>query len=73
VIDQARLRRQGSLALWRKGNGFAVEGTRPRGYDRPWSPLAPGDTEADTTFVSRPSASRSRDATPAEADLQADD
>jgi competence protein ComEC len=73
VIDRARLARQGSLALWRRGNGFAVEAAKPRGFDRPWSPLAPGDSDADTPFVSRPAASRSRDATPAEADLQADD
>jgi competence protein ComEC len=73
VIDRARLSRQGSLALWRRGNGFAIEAARPRGFDRPWSPLAGGDSEADASFVSRPVASRSRDATPAEADLQADD
>jgi competence protein ComEC len=73
VIDRARLYRQGALALWRMGNGFAVEASRPRGYERPWSPLAPGDSEADTPFVSRPAPPRSRDATPAEADLQADD
>jgi competence protein ComEC len=73
VIDRARLSRQGSLALWRRGNGFAIEAARPRGFDRPWSPLAGSDSEADASFVSRPVASRSRDATPAEADLQADD
>jgi competence protein ComEC len=73
VIDRARLARQGSLALWRKGNGFAVEAARPRGFDRPWSPLAPGDSETDTPFVSHPAASRSHDATPAESDLQAHD
>jgi competence protein ComEC len=73
VIDRARLNRQASLALWRKANGFAVEAARPRGFDRPWAPLAAGDSEADTPFVSPPSASRSRDATPSEADLQPDD
>jgi competence protein ComEC len=73
VIDRARLARQGSLALWRRGNGFAVEAARPRGFDRPWSPLAAGDNEADAPFVSSPAASRSRDATPAEADQEADD
>jgi len=73
VINRARLTRQGSLALWRKGSGFAVEAARPRGFDRPWAPLATGDSESDTPFVSRPSAPRSRDATPSEADLQADD
>jgi competence protein ComEC len=73
VIDRARLTRQGSLALWRKGRGFAIEAARPRGFDRPWAPLAAGDSEADTPFISRPSVPRSRDATPSEADLQADD
>ena len=31
VIDQARLYRQGALALWRKGRGFEIEAVRPRG------------------------------------------
>jgi competence protein ComEC len=73
VIDQDRLRRQGAMALRRTRDGFAVEAVRPRGVDRPWSPTVAGDTEADTTLVSRPVSRRPADATPSEADLQAEE
>ena len=73
VIDQARLYRQGALALWRKGRGFEIDAVRPRGYDRPWSALASGEGEADASIIARPAAPRAPDATPSEADLQADD
>jgi len=73
IIDAARLRRQGALALWRKRDGFAIEAVRPRGFDRPWAPAPGGEAEADTAFVSRPQPARGRDATPSESDLQADD
>jgi competence protein ComEC len=73
VVDQARLRRQGSLALWRTRDGFAVEAAKPRGFDRPWSPAPTEGGENDTAIISRPSASHARDATPSEADLQADE
>jgi competence protein ComEC len=73
VIDQARLHRQGSLALWRTRGGFAVEAAKPRGYDRPWSPALIEGNENDAAVISRPSAHRARDATPSEADLQADE
>lgn len=73
VIDLARLQRQGALALRRKGDGFAVEAVRPRGFDRPWSPAAGGDGDTDTAVVSRPAPPRDRDATPSEADFQAEE
>jgi competence protein ComEC len=73
VIDQARLRRQNGLALWRRGNQFATEAVKPRGFDRPWSPAVPGDADSDVLTVSRPAAQRPQDATPSESDLQADD
>jgi len=69
---QARLRRQGALALWRKRDGFVVDAAKPNGFDRPWSPLAAGEGENDSTIISRP-APRAKDATPSETDLQADD
>jgi len=74
VIDAERLRRQGALALRRTGEGFSVDAVRPRGIDRPWSPSAGGDAfDVGTTIaVSRP-ARRAIDATPSEADLQADE
>jgi competence protein ComEC len=54
VIDLARLRRQGALALWRKRNGFVVDAAKPNGFDRPWSALAAGEGENDSTIISRP-------------------
>jgi competence protein ComEC len=73
VIDLARLRRQGALALWRKRDGFVVDAAKPNGFDRPWSPAAAGEGENDSTIISRPSPPRARDATPSETDLQADE
>lgn len=72
VIDHARLRRQGALALWRKGRAFAVEATRASGFDRPWSPALGGDPGNDATIIMRPPP-RARDATPSESDLQTDE
>jgi competence protein ComEC len=72
VIDQERLRRQGALALRRKAGGFAVDAAKPRGFDRPWSPAVAGEGD-DAPLISRPANPRARDATPLEADLQAED
>ncbi|QOZ25829.1 ComEC/Rec2 family competence protein [Bradyrhizobium sp. CCBAU 51753] len=74
VIDAERLRRHGALALRRIGDGFAIDAVKPGSIDRPWSPAVPGDADSETTL--RPPAGAARpavDATPAEADLQADD
>jgi competence protein ComEC len=72
VIDQDRLRRQGTIALRRTPGGFSVDAVRPRGVDRPWSPAVAGDHEAETILL-RPVAPRAVDATPSETDLQAED
>ena len=72
VIDGNRLRSQGALALRRTRDGFAVDAVRPKGADRPWSPAVAGDAETERILM-RPAAARTVDATPAEADLQADD
>lgn len=73
VIDAERLRRQGALALRRTNEGFAVDAVKPPGIDRPWSPSAGGDNDVETMIpVSRP-ARQAVDATPSEADLQADE
>jgi competence protein ComEC len=71
VIDQGRLQRQGGIALWETGHGFAAEAVRPRGFDRPWSPAVAGDSDAEPS-LERP-APRAVDATPSEADLQAEE
>jgi competence protein ComEC len=72
VIDADRLRRQGALALRRTRDGFAADAVRPKGVDRPWSRAIAGETETET-IPARPAAPRAIDATPAEADLQAED
>ena len=72
VVDQDRLRRQGTMALRRTRDGFAIDAIRPRGFDRPWSPAVAGDGEIETSLVRRAPAG-SVDATPAEADLQAEE
>jgi competence protein ComEC len=72
VIDQERLRRQGALALQRTRDGFTIDAVKPKGIDRPWSPAIADNTEADAALI-RPAAPRALDATPSEADLQAED
>ncbi|WMT71435.1 ComEC/Rec2 family competence protein [Bradyrhizobium sp. Ash2021] len=72
VMGLERLRRQGALALRRSRDGFTVDAVKPRGLDRPWSPGMAG--EAETTILApRLAAPRAIDATPAEADVQADE
>jgi competence protein ComEC len=74
VIGLEHLRRHGAIALRRIKGGFVVEASRPGGFDRPWAPAAAGDSETDSTaLTARPSQAKAVDATPAEADLQADE
>jgi competence protein ComEC len=73
VIDQNRMRRQGAMALRRTQDGFVIDAVKPKGVDRPWSPAIPGEGETETILPLRPAAPRAVDATPAEADVQADE
>ncbi|MBW7966463.1 ComEC/Rec2 family competence protein [Bradyrhizobium sp. BR 10261] len=73
VIDRPRLASQGALALTRRGDGFAIAAARARGANRPWSPAAAGDGDFEGTLMPRSAAPRAKDATPSEADLQAED
>jgi competence protein ComEC len=73
VISLERLRRQGAMALRRTRDGFVVDAVKPRGVDRPWSPAVAGEAEDETSLVPRATDPRGVDATPAEADLQAED
>ncbi|WFU20300.1 ComEC/Rec2 family competence protein [Bradyrhizobium sp. CB3481] len=73
VIDGGRLRRQGAMALRRSREGLAVEAVKPRGIDRPWSPAAAEDGEAGAAVLAPRVPARAVDATPAEADLQAEE
>jgi competence protein ComEC len=70
VIDQARIRRFGAMALRRVGGGFVVDAQKPMGRDRPWAPAMPGDDDA----LGPAAAGRGPvDATPVDIDRQADD
>jgi competence protein ComEC len=73
VMSGERLRRQGAMALRRGAGGFAVDAVKPKGVDRPWSPAVAGDGEIEASLAARPAAPRAVDATPAEADLQAEE
>ena len=64
------IRLEGPLPV---GDGFVVDAAKPNGFDRPWSPIAAGEGENDSTIISRPSPPRARDATPSETDWQADE
>ncbi len=71
LITLDRLRRQGTLALRRTRDGFAIAAVKPNGFDRPWAPAVAGDAEGDPELVRRPVAPV--DATPSESDQQPED
>jgi competence protein ComEC len=73
VISRDRLRSQGAMALRRTAAGFAIDAVRPKGADRPWWPGLAGDGETEAALVPRSKVPRAVDATPAEADQQAED
>jgi competence protein ComEC len=73
VVDRQRLAAQGALALTRHGDGFAVQAVKAGGTDRPWSPSIAREADFGTSLAPQAAAPRNRDATPSEADLQADD
>ncbi|WP_375314441.1 ComEC/Rec2 family competence protein [Bradyrhizobium sp. A5] len=73
VVDRLRLSAQGALALTQRGDGFAVQAMKARGTDRPWSPATAGEADFGASLAPQVAAPRNRDATPSEADLQAED
>jgi competence protein ComEC len=74
VIDTERLRRQGALSLRRGRDGFVVGAVKPGGIDRPWSKAIAEDGETDSAVLApRKPSPRTVDATPADADLQAEE
>ncbi len=72
VIDRERLQRQGGLALLRTPAGFSIDAVRAGGADRPWAPALSSGSD-DLVLRARRAALRAPDATPSEADLQADE
>jgi len=68
-----RLRSQGAMTLRRTAAGFAIDAVRPKGVTRPWSPGPAGDSETEAALAPRSKVPRAVDATPAEADQQAED
>ena len=73
VIDAERLRRQGAMALRRSRDGFVIEAVKAGGIDRPWSPAVADESGAEAMILRRPATPRAVDATPSEADLQAEE
>lgn len=85
VIDRGRLRSEGTLSLRRqgdnvKGDRFRIEAVRPPSFERPWHPRAAVAADSSATKSSKlPAIQRGTprqppaDATPSEADAQADD
>jgi competence protein ComEC len=72
VIGRERLQRQAATSLRRIRGGFVTDAVRPIGVDRPWSPVA-GDAAEPENSYPRPVVARPLDATPAEADLLAEE
>jgi competence protein ComEC len=72
VIGQERLHKQAATSLRRTRTGFVIDAVRPNGVDRPWSPAVGEPTEPENSYP-RPVVARPIDATPAEADLQAEE
>jgi competence protein ComEC len=72
VIGQERLHKQAANSLRRTRGGFVIDAVRPNGVDRPWSP-AVDDQIAPENTTTHPAPARPVDATPAEADQQAED
>lgn len=73
VVDRQRLASQGALALMQRGDGFSVQAVRARGTSRPWLPAGAGEGDFGGDLAPKAAASRNKDATPSETDLQADD
>jgi competence protein ComEC len=74
IVDRDLLRREGALALTKAASGYAIESNKPRGVDRPWSPAVREAGEGEgAAATSRGLPQKPLDATPAEADLQAED
>ena len=72
VVGQDRQREQAAVALRRTRGGFVTDAVRPNGVNRPWSPSAGEPTEPENSYA-RPAMARPVDATPAEAEQQAED
>jgi competence protein ComEC len=72
VIGQKRLQKQAATSLRRTPGGFVIDAVRPNGVNRPWSSAVDDQTEPENS-TTRPVPARPADATPAEADLQAEE
>jgi competence protein ComEC len=84
VIGRALWRQRGALALRRSGSDrssgadFVIESARPTNFDRPWAPAPPARRENVTSAAGNDAGERegatraSRDATPRQDDIEAD-
>jgi competence protein ComEC len=59
--------------LARSGDEFALQSVKARGANHPSSPAAAGEGDFEGSLAPRPAAPRNKDATPSEADLQAEE
>jgi competence protein ComEC len=73
VIDQEKLQKQGAIALRRTRGGVVIDAVRPNGLDRPWARASGETNEPEQRTARPPTAPRPVDATPTEADMQADE
>jgi competence protein ComEC len=69
TIDRKRVRSQGAIALYRKGESFEARAARPPGHNRPWMRSDPQRQESSPPTVR----AQPRDATPRLEDLQPGD
>ncbi len=75
VIGRKQWRDHGALALHRTGSDFAIVTARPADFDRPWAPAPPRRArmaDAPDTSANNTTAAPSRDATPQQEDIEAD-
>jgi competence protein ComEC len=70
VLDRTALRTQGSLSITHREQGWVIEAARPSTLDRPWARGARASQQEPATATRRPA---SRDATPAETDVDYSD
>jgi hypothetical protein len=73
IFSEQRLRETGSVALYRRDGGFAVDAVTPAGNNRPWARNALAADESGETAPARGSAARPADATPSLDNLSAED
>jgi len=77
VVDRETLKRRGAMTLTRTESGYSIAANQPRGVDRPWAPAVDKDQDGEGQETSsrtiRSVVKPPIDATPSDADLQAEE